>query len=99
MNTFRKYCPNVFVAQCTEQHQKGELIILTTKYGKEVENEVHNYLGQTKDGFFLYSIMCKSVVLILDNFRGVRQLHRRNPQLKLGMVNNQIEQTGTFLPL
>lgn len=56
MNTFRKYCPNVFVAQCTEQHQKGELIILTTKYGKEVENEVHNYLGQTKDGFFLYSI-------------------------------------------
>jgi len=56
MNTFRKYCPNVFVAQCTEQHQKGEVITLTTKYGKEVENEVHNFLGQTKDGFFLYSI-------------------------------------------
>lgn len=56
MNTFTKYCPHVFVAKCTEQHAKGELIILTTKYGKEVENEVHNYLGRTKDGFFLYSI-------------------------------------------
>lgn len=55
-NTFVKYCPNVFVAKCTEQHEKGEIIALTTKYGKEVENEVHNYLGQTKDGFYLYSI-------------------------------------------
>ena len=56
MNTYTKYCPNVFVAKCTEQHEKGEIIILTTKYGKEQENEVHNYLGKTKDGFFLYSI-------------------------------------------
>lgn len=56
MNTFKKYCPNVFVAQCTEKHEKGEIITLQTKYGKEVENEVHNYLGTTKDGFHLYSI-------------------------------------------
>lgn len=55
-NTFTKYCPNVFVAKCTEQHEKGEIITLTTKYGKEIENEVHNYLGKTRDGFFLYSI-------------------------------------------
>lgn len=56
MNTYTKYCPNVFVAKCTEEHARGEVITLTTKYGKEVENEVHNYLGKTKDGFFLYSI-------------------------------------------
>lgn len=56
MNTYSKYCPNVFVAKCTEQHERGEVIVLTTKYGKEIENEVHNYLGQTKDGFHLYSI-------------------------------------------
>lgn len=55
-NTFTKYCPNVFVAKCPEMHEKGEVIRLTTKYGKEVENEVHNYLGKTKDGFYLYSI-------------------------------------------
>lgn len=56
MNTFNKFYPNVFVAKCTEKHEKGEVIILTTKYGKELENEVHNFLGNTKDGFFLYSI-------------------------------------------
>jgi hypothetical protein len=56
MNTFKKYCPNVFVAECTEQHEKGEIITLETKYGKEVENEVHNFLGKTKEGKFLYSI-------------------------------------------
>lgn len=56
MNTYSKYCPNVFVAKCTEQHESGEIIIVTTKYGKEVENEVHNYMGKTKDGHFLYSI-------------------------------------------
>lgn len=56
MNTYSKLYPNVFVAKCTEQHEKGETIILETKYGKEIENEVHNFMGKTKDGFFLYSI-------------------------------------------
>lgn len=56
MNTYKKYCPNVFVAQCDEQHEKGEVIILTTKRGKEIENEVHNFLGKSKDGKHLYSI-------------------------------------------
>lgn len=56
MNTYTKYCPNVFAAKCTDQHNKGEIIVLTTKYGKEQENEIHNYLGKTRDGFFLYSI-------------------------------------------
>jgi len=56
MNTYKKYCPNVFVAQCEQEHQKGDIIQLTTKYGKEVENEVHNFLGKTKEGMYLYSI-------------------------------------------
>ncbi|HEU0227253.1 MAG TPA: DUF3560 domain-containing protein [Arachidicoccus soli] len=56
LNTYSKYCPNVFVAKCEKQHNKGDIIIITTKYGKEIENEVHNYLGQTKDGFYLYSV-------------------------------------------
>ena len=55
-NTYKKYCPNVFVAKTPDQHERGETIILTTKYGKEHENEVHNYLGKTNDGFYLYSI-------------------------------------------
>ena len=56
LNTYKKYCANVFVAKCSEEHEKGETIILTTKYGKEHENEVHNYLGKLNDGYFLYSI-------------------------------------------
>lgn len=56
MNTYTKYCPNVFAAKCTERHENGEIIVLETKYGKEIENEVHNFLGTTKDGCFLYSV-------------------------------------------
>lgn len=56
MNKFKKYCPNVFVAECESEHERGEFIMLTTKYGKEVECEVHNSLGKTREGMFLYSI-------------------------------------------
>ena len=56
MNTYKKYCPNVFVAKCESQHKKNDIITLNTKYGQEHENEVCNYLGQTNDGYYLYSI-------------------------------------------
>ena len=53
--TYAKYCPNVFVAKCSEEHAKGDIITVTTKYGKENECEVWNLVAQ-KDGFFYYSI-------------------------------------------
>ncbi len=56
MNTYVKYCPNVFVAKCTERHEKGETIVVTTQYGKEHECIVFNCLG-FKDGFSFYSIV------------------------------------------
>ena len=55
-NVYAKFCPNVFVAKCTEQHQKGEKILVTTKYGKENESIVFNLVAQ-KDGFYYYSIV------------------------------------------
>lgn len=55
MNTYSKYCPNVFVAKCTEAHSRGEVIEIETRYGNSHEVEVHNFLYQ-KDGFFFYSI-------------------------------------------
>jgi len=55
MNTYSKYCPNVWVAKCSEKHDKGETIILTTKHGKENECIVWNFLYE-KDGFYYYSI-------------------------------------------
>ncbi|MEI7486751.1 MAG: DUF3560 domain-containing protein [Chryseobacterium sp.] len=56
MNTYSKFCPNVFLAKCTERHAKGDLINITTKYGKENESEVFNLIYE-KDGFFYYSVI------------------------------------------
>jgi hypothetical protein len=55
MNTYIKYCANVYLAQCETEYQKGDLIIVTTKYGKENEHVVHNLVGHTNAGYF-YSI-------------------------------------------
>jgi len=55
MNTYSKFCPNVFLAKCTEKHEKGETIFVTTKYGKENESIVHNLVYE-RDGFYYYSI-------------------------------------------
>jgi hypothetical protein len=59
MNTYKKYCPNVFVAQCEEKHEKGDTIIVNTKYGKENECIVHNFIGYTgtkEKPMYCYSI-------------------------------------------
>lgn len=56
MNTYVKYCPNVFVAACDEQHSRGDIIEMTTARGKTHDCEVWNYLGQKSDGRYLYSI-------------------------------------------
>jgi hypothetical protein len=59
MNTYKKYCPNVFVAQCEEKHEKGDIIIVTTKYGKENKHVVHNFVGYTgtqENPMYCYSI-------------------------------------------
>ena len=56
MNKFKKYCPNVWVAECDTEYEKGEIIELETKYGKTVECEVYNLVGQ-KDYKYYYSIV------------------------------------------
>ena len=56
MNRFKKYCPNVWVAECEEEYEKGDIIQLETKYGKEVDCEVYNLISN-KNGFFYYSIV------------------------------------------
>lgn len=56
MNKFKKYCPNVWVAECDEEYEKGDIIQLETKYGKEVDCEVYNFLLE-KNGKYYYSIV------------------------------------------
>lgn len=56
MNTYYKYVPNVYLAKCTEKHEKGEIIQLETKYGKINDSIVFNLIFE-KDGFYFYSIV------------------------------------------
>lgn len=56
MNTYFKYCPNVFVAKCETTYSKGDVIQVTTKYGKENDCIVFNLVAEGK-GFFYYSIV------------------------------------------
>lgn len=56
MNTYSKFCPNVFLAKCEEQYKKGDIIEVTTKYGKINESVIFNLIYQ-KDGFYFYSII------------------------------------------
>lgn len=56
MNTYTKFAPNVFIAKCTDRHERGSIIDVTTKYGKENECIVFNLIF-VKDGFYYYSIV------------------------------------------
>jgi hypothetical protein len=56
MNTYYKFCPNVFLAKCDAKHEKGGTILVTTKYGKENESIVFNLVFE-RDSFFYYSIV------------------------------------------
>jgi len=56
MNTYSKYVPNVYLAKCTEQHERGEIIPVTTQYGKDNDCVVFNFIG-AKGEFFYYSII------------------------------------------
>lgn len=52
-----KYCPNVFVAKCEKEHQKGDIVEIETRNGNVHECEIWNFLGHSrKDGKPLYSI-------------------------------------------
>ena len=53
--TYSKYCPNVWLAKCTEKCEKDEIINVETKHGKTNESIVHNLVYE-KDGYYFYSI-------------------------------------------
>ena len=60
MNTYIKYCPTVFVALCENMHEKGETVIVTTRYGAEHEVTIFNFLGKRKQDDqekFMFSVI------------------------------------------
>ena len=39
-----KYCPNVYLGATEKELNKGDVVMVTTKYGKENEVTVHNFV-------------------------------------------------------
>lgn len=58
MNTYSKFAPNVFVAKCSGPYEKGDIITLTSKYGKEAEVQIYNLVKQTPDSWFYSFVRC-----------------------------------------
>ena len=88
MNTYQKYCPNVYLAKCEEQYEKGEIIEVETKYGKPNESIVFNLIAE-KDGYFYYSIVRA------DGFN-VQEWAKRKADRLNGAASNAEKKSGQY---
>ncbi len=79
-NTYYKFAPNVFLARCTEKHEKGEVIPVETKYGKENDSIVFNLIFE-RNGFYYYSIVRA------DGFNVQEHAKRRAERLQNAAMN------------
>ena len=75
MNKYHKYCPNVFLAETDEPKEKGDVIEITTKYGKLNEHVVHNLIREV-NGKYYYSITR------LDGFNSQERAKNRAEKLE-----------------
>lgn len=89
MNTYAKYCPNVFLAKCEEKHNRGEIIQVETKYGKENECIVFNLILE-KQGFFYYSIVRS------DGFNQQEFAKKRAERLNNASINAENKSTACW---
>lgn len=96
-NVYAKYCPNVWVAKCEEQHQKGDVIDVETKYGKVNECIVWNLVLE-REGFHYYSITRadgfnhqEHAKAKADKWRGWAEGHRANSDAAFKASHNAVE--------
>lgn len=90
MNTYSKFCPNVFVAKCEEMHEKGDEITLTTKYGKENECIVFNLVHRDKEGYYYYSIVRS------DGFNSQEWARRKADKLTNAQMNAKAKSNEAY---
>lgn len=83
MNKFKKYCPNVWIAECDEEYEKGAIIELETKYGKTVECVVYNLIAKNSDKFFY------SIVRLEDQTYAQRKAERYNNSVVNHMAKSE----------
>lgn len=89
MNTYYKFAPNVFLAKCTERHEKGDVIPVETKYKKENDSIVFNLIF-AKDGFYYYSIVRA------DGFNTQEWAKRRAERLESAAANADKKSTKYY---
>ena len=89
MNTYIKFCPNVYLAQCTEPHEKGETILVETKYGEENESIVFNLIYK-KGEYYYYSIVRA------DGFNTQEWAKKRAEKLQTASVNAEKKSNQYF---
>jgi hypothetical protein len=87
MNTYSKFLPNVFLAKCTEKHEKGDIIEMSTKYGNEHECIVFNLIFE-KEGYYYYSIVRE------DGFN-VQEWARRKAERLQGYASTAKEKSNS----
>lgn len=88
MNTYHKFCPNVFVARCEQEYTKGEEILIQTKYGAEHRCIVFNKVGKC-EGPWYYS------VVRADGFN-VQEWAKRRADRLTGAANNATKKSDGY---
>lgn len=88
-NTYYKFCPNVFLAKCTEKHERDEKILVATQYGKENESIVFNLIFE-REGFYYYSIVRA------DGFNVQEHAKRKAERLQNAALNAEKKGTNYY---
>lgn len=89
MNTYSKYVPNVFLAKCTEKHEKGEEIHMSTKYGDGHDVIVFNLIF-VRDGFYYYSVIRS------DGFNAQERAKKKAERLQTAAINAESKSSAYF---
>jgi hypothetical protein len=56
-NTYYKSpYPFVYLAKCSQEHNKGDIVNVQNKYGKDNPSFIHNLYARGKSGAYYYSI-------------------------------------------
>lgn len=82
----------MFVAQCEEKHVKGDTIIVETKYGKEHECIIHNFVGYT--GTKEEPMYCYSITRV-DGFNSQERAKRKVEKLN-GYADNAEDRSDKY---
>lgn len=89
MNTYHKLTANVFLAKCSEKHDKGEVIPVTTQYGKDNDSIVFNLVLE-RDSFYYYSIVRA------DGFNVQEWAKKRADKLQNAALNAEKKSDGYY---